>query len=357
MKPFLLILLTWCCVTVCYGQQPTGYVIEGDLGCLSELAADDSVSLYYERDLLYKAPLHGKTFRIEGGLKDGWVLYGRLEFERAGVALPVFLEPGLIRVVCILLPDSLEGIAVTGTPTNDEATYAAIEYAALNQAMIDVSNDSTRTEKQKMEAVDSLYNLQQQLAENLMQEGMTGPAAPYFIVQKYYYGNDYQDLRTAIARVRENLPGHPFTESLDMILLMKPGVSVGDRIEQFALPDATGQKVRVDFSQNKLTIIDLWSSISGPNLADFSILRKLARTRRNPEVAWIGISSDRDPNLWKQTLQRKKPVGTQLLDQDQSLTDLWNITVYPARLVVDPTGTILFKSNSVEELKTFLDNL
>ncbi|MDR2936064.1 MAG: AhpC/TSA family protein [Rikenellaceae bacterium] len=357
MKHLLFTLLFGCCAAVCYGQRGASYVIEGDLGCLPELADEDSVSLYCERKLIAQAPMHEKKFRIEDTLKDGWVLFGRLEFERSGVALPVFLEPGLIRVACILLPDSLEGIAVTGTPTNDETTYATIEYAALNQAMIDVSHDSTRTEKQKMEAVDSLYTLQQKYSEDLIQKGMAGPAAPYFIVQKYYYGNDYQGLRQAIARVRENLPGHPFIESLDMILLMKPGVSEGELIGQFALPDVAGQKVSVDFSRNRLTIIDLWSSVSGPNVADFPKLRKLARTCRRQGIVWVGISADRDPDLWKQTLRRKKPVGTQLLDQDQCLTQSWNITVYPTRLVVGPQGEILFKGNSVRELERFLDRL
>lgn len=331
-------IFTFLSTTIGYCQQSSAkYVIEGDLSCVADALTDvDSVTLYEQYNIISRVPLNDYRFSVEGSVSGEFVLYGQLVFENSAVVLPLFLEPGNIKIRCVEQRDtSMFSISVTGTPSNNINTGASLRYSEINYQMIDISEDSTLSDDKKLEQMNLLLAEQENLFKDMVKDNFDSPIAPYLYMQKYYYGNDYKGLRNAIEKLSEgDLKNHPAVSDLKTVLKMMPGLMPGDTVSEY---------------KGTYLLLDVWSSISGVNMDDFPKLKKLNRKSDN-KLSIVGICTDPTEQMMQTTVKNYGLKWEQILDSTCNFSQKYNITSYPARFLIDPEGVVLEKNPDLKKL-------
>ncbi len=326
-------------------------IVRGQLDCLGDLTDSiTSVSLYDDYDRLAEVPFGEGGFSLCQPVPEGYVKDVYLVFNGTDVVIPLFLEPGTVTIGCETLPeDDMFSIAVRGTRWNDVLYAASREHRELTYRMLAVSRDTvSRTDEERMRLIDSLMNRQENLFPELYRTYRETEFGPVLGIQRYYGTNNYRELREDLALMRRKLPGHPGLHALETVLLMMPGIQEGDAAPDFALPDASGDTVRLSDFRGKYVLLDFWSSVSGVNLDDFARLKNLPIVHDDTELVIVGVSTDLSRDVWLQTLRRYRPRGVQLLDHELRVSELYHLTNYPTRLLVDPEGRVIAKDQPLE---------
>lgn len=362
MKKIAIIILLSLCGSGALAQIRGDYTITGDLRPLiSSLdVAPDSLSLILMRDHeIDPIALEQGKFEYSATLNARYVLsaYLRLlgpgpEEEALSMTIPVFLEPGNIRIWCRELPDEdIFDIIVEGTPSNELMSNRISEYYDLNYRMLDVSRDTLLGDEERFDLITTLYQQQDSIFRYLYRDNRESAIAPSLAIQQYYGTNDFEETGRELAWLNKRFPGHPDLHDLESVWMSMPGISVGDQIPDFWVTGKDGNPVHFAaiFKGESLgqyyTLYDFWSSLSGPSIGDFDALKKLPDTYNGLPLYLVGISTDNSREIWLKSLQRYKPAGIQHWDQDHKVSQAFHITSYPARFLVDPDGIVVAKGN------------
>ena len=338
------------------------YSITGDLRPLiSSLdVAPDSLSLILMRDHeIDSIALHQGQFEYSATVNARYVLsaYLRLlgpgsEDEALSLTIPVYLEPGNIRIWCRELPDEdIFDIVVEGTPSNNLMSHRISEYYDLNYRMLDVSRDTLLDDEERFELITTLYQQQDSIFRYLYRDNRESPIAPSLAIQQFYGTNNFEEAGQELAWLNERFPGHPDLHDLESVWMSMEGISIGDTVPDFWVTSKDGNPVHftATFQGEPLgqyyTLYDFWSSLSGPSIGDFSALKKLPETYNGLPLYIVGINTDNSREVWLKSLKRYKPAGIQHWDEDHKVSRAFHITSYPARFLVDPEGIVIAKGN------------
>jgi len=366
-KTVIIILLSFCGSSV-FAQIQGNYTITGDLRPLiSSLdVAPDSLSLILMRDHeIDPIALEEGQFEYSGTINARYILSGYLrllgpgpEEEALSMTIPVFLEPGDIRIWCRELPDEdIFDIIVEGTPSNELMSKRISEYYNLNYRMLDASRDTLLGDEERFELITALYQQQDSIFRYLYRDNRESAIAPSLAIQQFYGTNDFEEAGREWAWLNERFPGHPDLHDLESVWMSMPGISVGE-----VIPEKLQKEVItwLEPAPKGYLLIDFWSSLSGPSIEDFHALKKLPDNYNGLPLRLVGISTDNSREIWLKSLKRYKPAGIQHWDQDHKISQAFHITSYPARFLVDPDGIVIAKGNftdlpdpvETEELET-----
>ena len=268
--------------------------------------------------------------------------------------LPVFVEPGEVSVWVRELPEEeMFNIEVTGTPNNDLWSNRIARYVDLNYEMVDISRDSTYTNDEKMDVIYGMMEQQDSLIRNFYRDNRDSEIAPVLALQRYYRMNDFLELAAEIEYLRPRFEDHPDFHSLETTFWMMPGLQPGDTLPDVTLTDINGKKRTLkELVTDAYLLLDFWSSVSGPSMADFSALKKLPTHYNGKPLHRIGISTDLSRAVWLTSLKKQKPPGIQLWDDELNASRQFHLTTYPVRFLIAPEGTIIARGNF-----TSLDNI
>ena len=343
-----------------FAQSNGSYSIKGDIGRVVELWGINPNSL-----VLTFTPYSGQTdtLALSGGrfAYSGTVRsrYPTQEYLLAAteadpeneLRIPVFLEPGEITVWCRELPE--EGtidIVVSGTPSNDLVSERRSRYSDLTYEMLDVARDSTLKEEEKQRLIEEKINQQDSLFRFFYRDNRDTPIAPLLAIQEFYNTNRFVEAGEELACLNQRFPNHPHLHNLKSVWMSMEGIAVGDTIPDLALTDTNGNAVawRELAATGSYLLLDFWSSLSGPGIADFAPLKQIPHTYNGLPLRLAGISTDNSPAVWRQSLRRYKPAGIQLWDEGHRASRTLHITSYPVRFLVDPDGVVVAKGNFTE---------
>lgn len=97
--------------------------------------------------------------------------------------------------------------------------------------------------------------------------------------------------------------------------------------------------------KGKFYLIDFWGSWCGPCIADFPALKKL-KDSFPVELRVLGIASDKEAS-WRKGIVDHDLNWTQILNGagDQDFVSRLNVTGFPTKILVNPTGQIVYRSS------------
>lgn len=119
-------------------------------------------------------------------------------------------------------------------------------------------------------------------------------------------------------------------------------IAQGKKAPEFILNDVTGKPISLYSLKGKYIYIDVWATWCMPCRREFPYLKLLERELRGRNIAFIGISIDKDLQAWKQYVGEGQLTGIQLYaGTGGSFNEQYKISAIPRFILIDPQGNIL----------------
>jgi thiol-disulfide isomerase/thioredoxin len=114
---------------------------------------------------------------------------------------------------------------------------------------------------------------------------------------------------------------------------------------EFSFTSLSGEQVSLDSLQGKVVLLDFWGTWCGPCVESVPDLRQLHKKYANdPSFVLIGISSDRDDDVWREFTQKNKMAWPQYRDKDGKILRAFRIGSFPTYVILDHEGIIRHRS-------------
>lgn len=142
-----------------------------------------------------------------------------------------------------------------------------------------------------------------------------------------------------------------FVNNIEQI--KKTEVKVGDIAPDFTLKDMNGKYVSLSNSRGKYVYLDFWASFCSPCRTESKNKNKIAKEFSNQNFDMISVSLDQNDTKWKNAIAKDSLNWIHLLEPnswDSKLTEMYNLDKIPTNYLIDPSGKIIAKNLSMEEL-------
>ena len=119
-------------------------------------------------------------------------------------------------------------------------------------------------------------------------------------------------------------------------------IKIGKEAPKFSLKNINGEKIRIDYSSNKLTILDFWGSWCAPCIAGFPKM-KAYYEKYNNQINFIGIACNDKEDKWKNAVKKYDLKWENLINNDDLEKDvsvIFAVMGYPTKIVINSKGII-----------------
>jgi peroxiredoxin len=114
----------------------------------------------------------------------------------------------------------------------------------------------------------------------------------------------------------------------------------------FSFTSMQGEYIALDDLKGKVVVLDFWGTWCPPCVESVPELRNLhKRYSKEESFVLLGISSDRDEEVWKEFTDKNKMVWPQYRDENRKIQNAFNIRAYPTYIVIDHEGIVRYQSS------------
>lgn len=315
------------------------------------------------------------NFEITIPIKEPSLGYLRARFERPDDGnkyryelLPLFLQPG---VTTVTIRDSLKLATISGSYAHKEyQRYTALQKPD-HDALQHLRRGYIAYREEKNETGMKQTELQMDSVENHRKEKVVAPylaahlQSPIALhVLRDYAGYDMDPNK--VEPLFKKLPASAKTSPSGLLMKEKIGkakaTSVGNFALDFTQNDTLGHPVSLTSFRGTYVLLDFWASWCGPCRAENPNVVKAFRQYKDRNFTVLGVSLDRTDGKekWMEAIHKDGLTWTHVSDLkfwENAVARQYGIEAIPQNLLIDPSGKIIAKNISGEELQTKLREL
>ncbi len=121
-------------------------------------------------------------------------------------------------------------------------------------------------------------------------------------------------------------------------------LAVGSAAPDFTLKDPQGTEVKLSSFRGKVVLLDFWATWCGPCMHEMPNVKNEYGMYKGKGFEVVGVSLDRDPAQWKKVIDVRDFSWNHVLDQDNSVARLYDVSGIPFTLLLDEEGIIIGKN-------------
>jgi peroxiredoxin len=137
-------------------------------------------------------------------------------------------------------------------------------------------------------------------------------------------------------------------------------LSIGSEAPDFTLETPEGTSVKLSSLNGKYVLIDFWASWCAPCRKNNPSLVALYKKYKTKDFTILGVSLDREKDLWKAAITKDKLTWTQVSDLkywSSPVAKLYNVQEIPYSVLIDKEGYILAKSSDVSVIEAKIEEV
>ncbi|MEN6619915.1 MAG: TlpA disulfide reductase family protein [Rikenellaceae bacterium] len=361
----LFILAALLGIFACTAPKHDGYTIEGTI-------TGDSVSTgkVYLTNFSRTEPIKDTTDLVDGKFVfEGKIVTPEsyaISIEGIKGRISLFLDNSQIKIEAAA--EELNKAVVTGGLTNDLVVALRKQHEevaakfGLDSLMKEYSlKETTEERKQEINAVYGRFQIESKKLDSTFIA--TNPNSFYTLIQYSQNVEDYpiaeMEAKIAAFKALPEFTANRYLKDLEEAVTTLKGLEPGMKAPEFTLNDPKGSPVALSsvYSQNKLTMIDFWAGWCGPCRKFNPTLVGIYKQFNKAGFGIIGVSLDKDAELWNKAIKDDKLTWTQVSDLqywDSAPAKLYHVRYIPQNIFIDQNGNIIKRKVSEEELVPFL---
>ena len=117
-----------------------------------------------------------------------------------------------------------------------------------------------------------------------------------------------------------------------------------NKAPEFSLPDTSGKMVSLSAFKGKYVLVDFWASWCKPCRIENPNIVAAYNEFRNKNFTILGVSLDKDKNMWMQAIKSDGLQWTHISDLqhwNSAAAQLYGVNSIPYNVLVDPEGNII----------------
>jgi peroxiredoxin len=151
----------------------------------------------------------------------------------------------------------------------------------------------------------------------------------------------------AAAKAQKAWPTLDHTKSFVAMVDKMKVTAIGQPAPEIALPDTTGQVVKLSSMKGKYVLVDFWAKWCGPCRQENPNVVNAFHKYKDKGFTVFGVSLDRNKSDWTRAIAEDKLSWTHVSDLkfwQSEAAKTYNITGIPFSLLLDPNGVIIAKN-------------
>jgi peroxiredoxin len=160
--------------------------------------------------------------------------------------------------------------------------------------------------------------------------------------------DQYFDTYLAVAeKLKKEWPNYDHAKSFVSMVDKMKSIAIGQPAPEIALPDTTGQVVKLSSMKGKYVLVDFWAKWCGPCRQENPNVVRVYHKFKDKGFTVFGVSLDRKKDDWIRAIGEDKLDWTHVSDLkywQSEAAKTYNITGIPFSVLLDPNGVIIAKN-------------
>ncbi len=227
---------------------------------------------------------------------------------------------------------------------------ASPEIAKLNA---DFSAAAQERNQEKMAALQDTYMKEIRKSHDKIAELLRNEPPNLGVINLLQSGSvldrdQYFETYLAVAdKLRKEWPNYDHAKNYIAMVDNMKTIAVGQPAPEIALPDTTGQVVKLSSMKGKYVLVDFWAKWCGPCRQENPNVVRAYNKYKDKGFTVFGVSLDRSRNDWLQAIKQDGLTWTHVSDLkywQSAAAKTYNITGIPFSVLLDPNGVIIAKN-------------
>ncbi|MCT4604124.1 MAG: TlpA family protein disulfide reductase [Marinifilum sp.] len=191
---------------------------------------------------------------------------------------------------------------------------------------------------------------------DFVQKNRNSQVAIRFFEPKYTLKWENKEYKEAYAQLADHVKQSYVGKIIGETVRLKENSEVGRKFIDISLPNLKGDTISLSdvVKENKLTVLDFWSSTCGYCRRDAQVLLKHYPELKEKGLEVFACSLDRRKDKWMKAIDEDKTNWIHVMDKEQSTANDYYLVSIPVVLVINNKGEIIANDLSPEGLVEFL---
>lgn len=248
-------------------------------------------------------------------------------------------------------PSDKEGI------NDDLAVINRQIFPILNQidsmTVASSTGDFTDVEKKQMYEVRSkMYDSLKELKVDYFKSHSNSVAASYIFNDAYYRKNfTHQEAKEIFNGFDSTkLAGTPFYDEVKLRLEAVEKSGVGMQAPEVLTKNTLdGSEFKLSSLKGNYVLLDFWGTWCGPCMAEMPKIKEYYNKYGDKNFKVLGVNSGDAKPKWKKAIKEHNFNWTHIqTNDDNNLLIPFNVSSFPTKILIDPSGKIIYSSKNTE---------